>query len=231
MRGSIKQRSAGSWALIFDLGYTTDPATGKRRRRQKRVTVRGTKKQAQAHLNDLLRSANRGELVEPSKRTLADWLTEWLDKAIKPPAKRPGTYRVYVHVVHNRIVPALGAIALQELKAADIKRYYTDSHLSGSTLAQHHAIIHSALKAATLEGLVFRNVAALVIGKPRWKRDHADVARNCWEADDARTFLAAAKLAGPQPAALYALARIDVREGMGRPARPGGFPGTAAPVQ
>jgi hypothetical protein len=25
-------------------------------------------------------------------------------------------------------------------------------------LAQHHAVVHSALKAATLEGLVFRNL-------------------------------------------------------------------------
>jgi integrase len=206
MRGSIKQRSTGSWTLTFDLGYASDPATGQRRRRQKRVTVRGTKRQAQAHLTDLLRAANRGELVEPSKRTVGEWLTEWLDKAIKPPAKRPGTYRTYAHVVQNRLIPALGAIPLQEVKAADIKRYYTESKLSGSTLAQHHAVVHSALKAATLEGLVFRNVAALVIGKPRWKRDHADVARNCWEADEARTFLAAAKQAGPQPAGLYALA-------------------------
>jgi integrase len=206
MRGSIRQRSRGSWTLTFDLGQATDPTTGQCRRRQRRVTVRGTKRQAQAHLVDLLRAANRGELVERSQRTLGDWLIEWLEKAIKPPAKRPGTYRAYAHVVQHQIIPVLGAIPLQELKAADIKRYYTDSKLSGSTLAQHHAIVHSALKAAMLEGLVFRNVAALVIGKPQRKRDHADVARNCWEADEARTFLAAAKQAGPQPAALYAVA-------------------------
>lgn len=35
---------------------------------------------------------------------------------------------------------------------------------------------------------------------------YADLARTCWEADEARAFLAAAKQAGPQPAALYALA-------------------------
>src|SRR5688572_3022872 len=39
-----------------------------------------------------------------------------------------------------------------------------------STLAQHYAVIHSALKAATLAGLVLRNVAALVIGKPQRER-------------------------------------------------------------
>lgn len=53
----------------------------------------GTKKHAQARLVELLRAANRGELVEPSKRTVGDWLMEWLEKAIKPPSKRPGTHR------------------------------------------------------------------------------------------------------------------------------------------
>jgi integrase len=171
------------------------------------VTFRGTKRDAQTHLTDLLRAANRGDLVERSKLTLGEWLAEWLEKAIKPPAKRPGTYRTYQGVLTKRVIPALGGIRLQELKAADLKRYYTDSQLSSSTLAQHHAIVHSALKAAVLEGLVFRNVASLVIGKPQWKRNHEDVARNCWEAHEAQGFLAAAKAAGPQPSALYALAR------------------------
>jgi integrase len=62
------------------------------------------------------------------------------------------------------------------------------------------------VKAAMLEGLVYRNVASLVIGKPQAKRDHDEVSRNCWEADEARAFLAAARTAGTQPAAFYALA-------------------------
>jgi hypothetical protein len=65
-------------------------------------------------------------------------------KSANAPAKRPTTYRVYKHVIEDKLVPALGAIRLQELKAADVKRYYTDSKLSASTLAQHHAIIHGA---------------------------------------------------------------------------------------
>jgi integrase len=53
---------------------------------------------------------------------------------------------------------------------------------------------------------VTRNVASLVIGKPQFRRDHDEVSHNCWEADEARAFLAAARAAGPQPAALFALA-------------------------
>jgi len=206
MRGTVKQRYKGSWSLILDLGYQADPKTGVLKRKQKWITFRGTRREAENHLTELVRAANRGEFVEASKLTVAQWLEEWLEKAIKPPAKRPGTYRVYQTVVTKWLVPALGSLRLQQLKAADIKRYYTAQTLSPSTLAQHHAILHGALKAAMLDGLVARNVASLVIGKPQQRKDHDHISGNCWEAEEARAFLTAAKAAGPQPAALYALA-------------------------
>jgi integrase len=49
-------------------------------------------------------------------------------------------------------------------------------------------------------------VASLVVGKPRAKEGNEDVLQNCWEAEEAREFLDAAKAAGPQPAAFYTLA-------------------------
>jgi integrase len=57
-----------------------------------------------------------------------------------------------------------------------------------------------------LDGLLTRNVAPLVIGKPHANRDHEKVAQNCWEAEEARAFLAAAKEAGSQRGAFGALA-------------------------
>jgi hypothetical protein len=72
MRGSLKQRSKGSWSLILDLGYQTNPETGLRKRQQRWSTFRGTKKQAETHLTELLRAANRGEYVEASKITSAN---------------------------------------------------------------------------------------------------------------------------------------------------------------
>ena len=208
MRGSIKRRYEGSWSLILDLGYQADPATGLRKRRQKWVTFRGTKKEAQARLTELLRDANRGEYLERSKMTLGEWLTEWLEKAIKPPARRINTYRTYQRIIADKLVPALGSIRLQDVKSTDLKAYYTSEQekLSSTTLAQHHTILHSALKAAMLESLVVRNVASIVVGKPRIRRDHSDVSKNCWEAHEAHAFLVAAKAAGARPAAMYALA-------------------------
>lgn len=206
MRGSIRRRYAGSWSLILDLGYATDPKTGRTRRRQKWITFRGTKRDALVRLNELLRATHRGEFVEKTKLTVGEWLSDWLEKAIKPPARRLGTYNTYRHVINAKLIPAVGALPLQGLRAADLKRYYTEQALSSSTLAQHHAIMSGALKAAVLEGLILRNVATLVVGKPAIRHDYDRLKQNCWEAHEAQAFLVAAKAAGPQPAALYALA-------------------------
>jgi integrase len=56
------------------------------------------------------------------------------------------------------------------------------------------------------QGLVTRNVASLVDGRPRAKGTREDAKAHCWTLDEARTFLAAAKNAGPQLAAFFALA-------------------------
>lgn len=207
MRGSIRKRYKGSWSIILD-EYHTDPATGGRKRKQRWVTFRGTRKQAETKLTELLGAKDRGEYVEPSKLTLGAWLTDWLENAVKPPAKRINTYRTYKRVIEQKIIPALGAVRLQELRATDLKRFYLDRQetLSSSTLAQYHTILSAALKAATLDGLVTRNVAALVVGKPRIRRDHGDVQANAWEAHEARALLDAAKAEGPQAAAVYAFA-------------------------
>jgi integrase len=69
----------------------------------------------------------------------------------------------------------------------------------------HHAILHSALEAAVKGGLVARNVARLVSNKPK-KAGHQDVLDHVWTAGEAAKLLAAAKDAGPQPGAFYALA-------------------------
>lgn len=95
---------------------------------------------------------------------------------------------------------------MQSLKPIDIEAYYGGlSGLSPSTVQIHHAVLHSALKAAVRNGLVTRNVASLVSNKPR-KGSGQDVLDHVWSVDEAATFLKAAKAAGPQPAAFYTMA-------------------------
>ena len=64
MRGSIKQRSKGSWTLTFDTGHNV---SGKRQRQT--VTIRGTKRQAEARLAELIHKVGLGEYSNPTKVT------------------------------------------------------------------------------------------------------------------------------------------------------------------
>ena len=76
------------------------------------------------------------------------------------------------------------------------------------TLLLHHAILHRALKKAAKDRLIPFNLAADLDGKPRKRREDAseNAQAHAWSASEARAFLMAAKAAGPQPAAFYALA-------------------------
>ena len=71
----------------------------------------------------------------------------------------------------------------------------------------HHVILHRALRKAVKDKLITVNPASDLDGKPRHRRDYdVEARKHCWTAAESRAFLAAAKAAGPQPAAFYALA-------------------------
>jgi integrase len=208
MRGSITQRYKGSWSIILDLGYEPDARNpGKLRRKQKWITFRGTHKDAEKRLNDLVGNVNHGQFVEPSKITLGKWLADWLEASLKPRA-RASTYVRYKGIIENNIAKAtIASIPLQKLQPTHIEAYYAAAKVSASTLTLHHAILHRALRKAAKDRLIPTNPASDLDGKPRVTRESRDDARkHAWTADEARVFLATAKAARPQPAAFYALA-------------------------
>jgi integrase len=205
MKGHIFQRSPGTWTIVFDVGRIVDPKTGRFKRKQQWESVRGTKKDAQRRLTEKLHNFHQGQVVMPSKLSLAQWLDEWMESAIKP-HKRLRTYETYKSVINRHLTPALGHYRLCDLRASHLQAYYQGSQLSKSTLQQHHTILFSSIKAAQKQDMLPRNVADLVIGKPRAKEGHEDAQYHCWNADEAKTFLNIAKAAGPQSAAFYVLA-------------------------
>lgn len=207
MRGSIKQRSKGSWSLIVDFGYEVDPTTGKPRRKQKWHTFRGTKKEAEDKLTDLVKAANDGTYVDASKITLGEWLTEWF-KAAKSHYRASTVLRFDGIIRHNLLTASIAAVRLQKLRSTHLQEYYGGTKLSKSTVALHHAILHVALRKAVKDRLIPVNPADLLDHRPRRPRSRVceDAQKHCWTAGEARTFLATARAAGPQPAAFYSLA-------------------------
>lgn len=210
MRGHLFQRNPEknprSWTIVLDVGRKVDlHDPTKTKRIQKWKTIQGTKKEAQAELATMLHNLHRGQVVSPSKMTLSAWLDEWMKSAIKP-NKRLRTCETYANVLEKHLKPALGQYRLGDLRASHIQHYYQMSTLAPATVSQHHTILHSALKAAVMQDLIPRNAASLVIGKPKRQADHGDLAANCWDGPEAKTFLEAAKASTALEAALYGTA-------------------------
>jgi len=66
MKGHIRERSPGHWAIVIDV---RDSQTGKRKRRWH--SFAGTKRQAQVKCAELVAAAGKGDYIEPSKATVA----------------------------------------------------------------------------------------------------------------------------------------------------------------
>lgn len=162
MTGFIKQRSEGSWSIVIYLGK--DPTSG--RKKQKWVTFRGNKKQAQAELTRLVHELNTGFYVEPGKLTTAEYLEKWLADFAKPNVSGK-TYERYEEIVRRHLIPALGAVPLIKLQPMQIQEYYTSAlatgrlkspgGLSPRTVTHHHRVLREALQRAVKWQLLGRN--------------------------------------------------------------------------
>jgi integrase len=208
--GSVVRRGESRYALIIERGYVPDPKQpGRLKRKQQWIAFRGSKRDAQAKLRELLKAQDDGAFVEPSKRTVGQWFDEWIEKAIVPSCAL-GTIDVYRSAINNHVRPAIGGLRLQALGPVDLEQFYAQlvaKKQAPRSIGKIHTIVNSALKAALRSGYVARNVASLVNTKPNGSQDAAKDAReHCWEAADARAFLKAAKDAGTQPAAFYGFA-------------------------
>src|ERR1051326_358824 len=102
MKGSIRERSPGHWAIILD---QRDPATGKRKR--KWHSFEGTKREAQIECSRLITAITGGTYQEPNKVTLGDFLTRWVDH-VKSQVS-PKSHERYAGIVNQNIKPLLGA--------------------------------------------------------------------------------------------------------------------------
>ena len=89
MKGSVEQRSKGSWRIRYDGGITSD---GKRR--QVSETVRGTKKDAERVLRERLAAMDNGLPPASQKETLSEFMDRWLSDHVAH-TTRPRTQQFY----------------------------------------------------------------------------------------------------------------------------------------
>jgi len=170
MRGYVyqqKRQAKGCWTVVLDL--PRDPITGKRR--QKSLTIKGTKKDAKRHLRELLHQLDTGGFVEPINSTLAEYLEQWLrDYAAINTA--PRTYERYAEFVRHHLTPGLGSITLVNLQPHHIQAYYSNALLTGRrdgkgglsarTVHHIHRVLFEAIKYGVKHNMIGRNVAEAV---------------------------------------------------------------------
>jgi integrase len=157
MKGHIRERSPGHWAIVIDVR----DSTGKRKRRWQSFT--GTKRQAQTECARPIAAQQDGARVDPSRISVAKFLDrferDWV--ALHVSAHSAKRYQGALNHVRRH----LGERPLQKLRPADIAALYATlsrSALAPGTTRLVHAVLHRALAQAKLWGIVQDNVADVV---------------------------------------------------------------------
>ena len=209
MQGHSRKRGNDSWAVVVNLGR--DPVTG--RRRQLWRSVKGTKREAEALLVQLLHQRDTGIDQLPGRLTTGDYLERWLGDYARTNTA-PRTFETYESIVRKHLVPALGSIVISKLRPQHIQNYYsralnargatTKKLLSNRSVLHHHRVLREALSHAVRWQILTRNPADAV-EPPRVERKEIPV-----PSPDALDKLLQAAQATP----LYDLVHIAIMTGL-----------------
>ncbi len=163
-----RERKGGdvSYQIIIEL--PSDSETGKRNRKYK--TVKGTKKQAEKVMREMMDDLENHTYIEDNNMTVAEFIIHWLTLYLKDLS--PTTLKGYEYQINNYIInQEIGKIRLQDLTTSDVQRWinslYDESPLSNKPLSAktvknvYHNLCAAIDKAVVLE-LVKKNVCKAV---------------------------------------------------------------------
>ena len=184
MRGSIRQRSKGTWQVRFDA-----PRQGPGQREYASVTVRGTKKDAERVLREKLTALEQGNFVTRQTESVSQFFGRWMaDYAATNTTVR--TQVGYQGYIDRYITPVIGVVPLQSLTTRQIQGMYASLLKNGKsprTVRQLHVILREALAHAVKWGLLARNPADATT-RPRVEREELEM----WDLPTIRRFLSIA---------------------------------------
>lgn len=160
--GHIRKRGTNSWSLKWDI--PPSPDTGERITKYR--TVRGTKKDAQRELRQILIELDGGLSVDSQKMTVAQFLRRWLlDYARQSVSAK--TLERYEDIIRNHLIPVFGSSQLKDLHPLHIQAAYTKwlasgrkdgkGGLSPQTVKHHHRLLFQVMKKAVQWRLLARN--------------------------------------------------------------------------
>jgi integrase len=188
--GVIKR--GGSWSYVIRV---PDPATGITRPRW--VGGFETENAAKAARDEARVQARRGQYVNRSASTVAEYLSEWLEAHAS--TVKPKTLAGYRHDIDHYIVPRIGRMKLQALRPAVISKLYRDlaehgGHddrpLSAWTVSHVHRTLRKALAdAVQVDQLLAANPAE----RSKLPRSGGSEPVRVWTTGQLDSFLTAAR--------------------------------------
>src|SRR5260221_9549886 len=165
MKGHIRERSPGRWAIVIDV---RDPQTGNRKRRWH--SFAGTKRGAQVECARLLTELKAGTAIDPSRMTVAAFLERWLEHMQGQVS--PRSHERYAELCRKNVAPLLGGLTLTKLQPAHISQAYAKALASGRrdgqgglsarTVTHMHRVLREALQQALRWQMLARNPADAV---------------------------------------------------------------------
>ncbi|CAA9544162.1 MAG: Integrase [uncultured Thermomicrobiales bacterium] len=193
--GTIKHRADGRWEAQITLPHN-----------QRKSIYARTRKEAQEKLKAAIRDLDSGVDFAAGSMTVAAFLQQWLDAAVRPSVK-PKTWEGYESIVRVRIAPRIGRRQIAKLSPLDVQGLYAALEVSGLTarsVHHTHRCLHRALDQAVRWGMIPRNPCDGAVS-PRAKKAEMRVLSQ----EQAIAFLDANR---DQPA--YALYTLAITTGM-----------------
>ena len=150
-----------------------DLYTGKRNRVFK--TIKGSKKEANAVMHQLMADMDRGIAVRKSPKKIAEWLDEWLELYL--PNVEETTRIGYKSKINCYLKPALGDIYVQSLRTDHVQKMVNNmvaKGLSAKNIRDTYNNINAAMKKAVVLRMIPYNPCEGV-ALPKLKRYKAKV--------------------------------------------------------
>jgi integrase len=154
--GSVYQRKDGKWVAEVPVGR------GSRGSRERRYLYAPSKREAEARRRDALRAIEAGLQPPDPRLTVGTHLRSWLDW--QRDRVRPSTWVSYEGHVRMHLA-SIHQVPLVRLAPNDVRgliRRLVSEGLSSTTVRYSVTVLRMALKQAVSDGLVPRNVAAVV---------------------------------------------------------------------
>jgi Site-specific recombinase XerD len=179
--GTVEARGENRWLVRVFLGRDD-----LNKRKYAAKTVLGSRKDAEMTLATMVAAQDQGTFVAPSKQTLGDFLTQWLDNDVSMKVSE-GTLVTYRQRLTTDIIKPLGHHRLDKVTSQMIQAQYrklTAEGLGSRSVQYTHVLLRTALKKAV--GLRLLNINPTEHATVP-KREHREM--SVWVEEQVSTFL------------------------------------------